>query len=330
MVAAVDAPSIYDIPKVLHREGLDAYVVRRLGPAVPRRATGPSWDELLRRVHRPANEVDGRARRQVRRPAGRLPVGHRGAARRRLRQRRAGRPALGAPPTTARRPRALRADARRRRRRLHPRRVRRPRASRARSARCAGPARTRSRRSGCASACSAWSSSSPATWPASRTPTARSSTRRRRTRSSPRWPTRSDVVAGERRHGRHDAARARTRRCWPRARSSREVVRREPGRGAAPAPLRGQQRLPRAARGGRPGLLRHLAGRLARRVRRAARARCTRTTSATQAHPEFRSRPDRAHPLFAGLVAAALERAGQRSGCSSVVRDARRPCVSRP
>jgi CTP synthase len=28
----------------------------------------------------------------------------------------------------------------------------------------------------------------------------------------------------------------------------------------------------------------------------------------TQAHPEFRSRPDRAHPLFAGLVGAALER----------------------
>jgi CTP synthase len=28
----------------------------------------------------------------------------------------------------------------------------------------------------------------------------------------------------------------------------------------------------------------------------------------TQAHPELRSRPDRAHPLFQGLVAAALER----------------------
>src|SRR5699024_8424655 len=30
VVNASDAPSIYDIPKVLHREGLDAYVVRRL------------------------------------------------------------------------------------------------------------------------------------------------------------------------------------------------------------------------------------------------------------------------------------------------------------
>jgi CTP synthase len=30
---------------------------------------------------------------------------------------------------------------------------------------------------------------------------------------------------------------------------------------------------------------------------------------ATQAHPEFLSRPTRPHPLFAGLVSAALERA---------------------
>jgi CTP synthase len=30
----------------------------------------------------------------------------------------------------------------------------------------------------------------------------------------------------------------------------------------------------------------------------------------TQAHPEFKSRPTRAHPLFTGFVAAALERAG--------------------
>jgi CTP synthase len=28
----------------------------------------------------------------------------------------------------------------------------------------------------------------------------------------------------------------------------------------------------------------------------------------TQAHPEFKSRPDRAHPLFVGLVGAALAR----------------------
>jgi CTP synthase len=33
---------------------------------------------------------------------------------------------------------------------------------------------------------------------------------------------------------------------------------------------------------------------------------------ATQAHPEFTSRPTKAHPLFAGLIGAALERRGQR------------------
>jgi CTP synthase len=35
---------------------------------------------------------------------------------------------------------------------------------------------------------------------------------------------------------------------------------------------------------------------------------------ATQAHPEFLSRPTRPHPLFAGLVTAALERSRARTG----------------
>ena len=87
VVAAMDAPSIYDIPKVLHAEGLDAYVVRRLGLPF-RDVDWTEWDDLLRRVHHPAHEVHRRAGRQVHRPARRLPVGHRGAARRRLRQRR--------------------------------------------------------------------------------------------------------------------------------------------------------------------------------------------------------------------------------------------------
>jgi CTP synthase len=56
VVAAADAPSIYDIPKVLHAEGLDAFVVRRLG--LPFRDVGwRSWDDLLRRVHHPRHEV---------------------------------------------------------------------------------------------------------------------------------------------------------------------------------------------------------------------------------------------------------------------------------
>jgi CTP synthase len=56
VVAAVDAPSIYDIPKVLHGEGLDAYVVRRLGLAF-RDVRWTDWDDLLRRVHRPTHQV---------------------------------------------------------------------------------------------------------------------------------------------------------------------------------------------------------------------------------------------------------------------------------
>ncbi|MCY7373689.1 MAG: CTP synthase [Spirochaetaceae bacterium] len=56
VVAAKDAPSIYDIPKVLHSEGLDAYVVRRLGLAF-RDVEWTEWDDLLRRVHHPAHQV---------------------------------------------------------------------------------------------------------------------------------------------------------------------------------------------------------------------------------------------------------------------------------
>jgi CTP synthase len=56
VVAAVDAPSIYDIPKVLHSEGLDAYVVRRLGLPF-RDVDWTDWDQLLRRVHHPLHEV---------------------------------------------------------------------------------------------------------------------------------------------------------------------------------------------------------------------------------------------------------------------------------
>jgi CTP synthase len=57
VVAAVDAPSIYDIPKVIHREGLDAQVIRKLG--VPfKDVDWSAWDDLLRRVHRPAHRVE--------------------------------------------------------------------------------------------------------------------------------------------------------------------------------------------------------------------------------------------------------------------------------
>ncbi|NYI85391.1 CTP synthase [Saccharopolyspora hordei] len=56
VVACPDAPSIYDIPRVLHAEGLDAYLVRRLG--LPFRDVDWSvWGDLLDRVHNPSEKV---------------------------------------------------------------------------------------------------------------------------------------------------------------------------------------------------------------------------------------------------------------------------------
>ena len=56
VVAAVDAPSIYDIPKVLHAEGLDAYVVQRLGLKSHDVIWG-EWDDLLEKVHHPKHHI---------------------------------------------------------------------------------------------------------------------------------------------------------------------------------------------------------------------------------------------------------------------------------
>ena len=94
VAAAVDAPSIYDIPKVHPPRGprrlrhppartrLPRRRLDRVGPAAPARP-------------RPRARRRGRARRQVHRPARRLPLGHRGAARRRVPPRRQGAHPLG-------------------------------------------------------------------------------------------------------------------------------------------------------------------------------------------------------------------------------------------
>ena len=56
VVAAVDAPSIYDIPKVLYSEGLDAFVVKRLSIKCTDVVWG-EWEDLLNKVHKPKSEV---------------------------------------------------------------------------------------------------------------------------------------------------------------------------------------------------------------------------------------------------------------------------------
>ena len=56
VVAAVDSPSIYDIPKVLYSEGLDSYIVRRLSLGGHDVQWG-EWDDLLKKVHSPKHTV---------------------------------------------------------------------------------------------------------------------------------------------------------------------------------------------------------------------------------------------------------------------------------
>jgi len=56
VISCPDAPSIYDIPRVIHNEGLDAYVVSRLGVKF-RDVNWKAWDNLLERVHHPKEEV---------------------------------------------------------------------------------------------------------------------------------------------------------------------------------------------------------------------------------------------------------------------------------
>jgi CTP synthase len=57
VVSAPDSPSIYDIPKTLHAEGLDAFVVRKLDLPF-KDVDWTAWDDLLDRVHNPATTVE--------------------------------------------------------------------------------------------------------------------------------------------------------------------------------------------------------------------------------------------------------------------------------
>ncbi len=57
VITCKDAPSIYDIPRVIHSEGLDTYVIGRLG-LVANEVDWTSWDALLERVHNSASQVE--------------------------------------------------------------------------------------------------------------------------------------------------------------------------------------------------------------------------------------------------------------------------------
>ncbi|MDQ4212865.1 CTP synthase [Microbacterium capsulatum] len=57
VVNAVDVPSIYDIPTMLHDQGLDDYIVEALGLGKATDVDWSRWQKVLQAVHNPRHEV---------------------------------------------------------------------------------------------------------------------------------------------------------------------------------------------------------------------------------------------------------------------------------
>ncbi|OUD85054.1 CTP synthase [Clavibacter michiganensis subsp. michiganensis] len=57
VVNAVDVPSIYDIPEMLHGQGLDSYIIDHLGLTAADAVDWSGWSDLLDAVHDPKHEV---------------------------------------------------------------------------------------------------------------------------------------------------------------------------------------------------------------------------------------------------------------------------------
>ena len=124
IVTAVDADILYEIPLVLHEEGLDDYVCQMLH--LDAAAARPHRMGSARRPHsRRRGRSPYRARRQVHQPSRRVPLGGRSVEARRIRERRAGRDRLDLRRrhrrTARRRPPARPRRHRRARRVRHPR-----------------------------------------------------------------------------------------------------------------------------------------------------------------------------------------------------------------
>ena len=276
VVNAIDVASIYDIPTMLHDQGLDAYIIEQLGLDTADEVDWAGWQQLLDTVHDPKHEVTiALVGKYIDLPDAYLSVtealkagGFAHAEQ--------GQHPLG-PLGRLRDARGRRPQSRRRRRH--------PRAGRIRRARHRGQARraavrARERHPG----------ARPVPRPAVHGDRVRAQHRRAhrrlvvRVRPRHRVPGhRDDGRAGRhhrpRRHGRHDAARPVRGRARVRARSSRsctappEVSERHRHRYEVNNHYRDQI----ADAGMR--VLRRLARPLAGRVRRAAARRCTRSTS---------------------------------------------------
>jgi len=57
VVNAVDVSSIYEIPTMLHEQGLDEYIVRALGLGKAAEVDWSRWERVLKAVHNPKHEV---------------------------------------------------------------------------------------------------------------------------------------------------------------------------------------------------------------------------------------------------------------------------------
>ena len=57
VVNAIDVPSIYDIPTMLHEQGLDSYIIEQLGLDQATDVDWDAWSQLLQTVHDPKHEV---------------------------------------------------------------------------------------------------------------------------------------------------------------------------------------------------------------------------------------------------------------------------------
>ncbi|MGO2660820.1 CTP synthase [Mycetocola reblochoni] len=57
VVNATDAASIYDIPEMLHSQGLDSYIIDQLELRQAAEVDWSGWEPLLKAVHEPAHEV---------------------------------------------------------------------------------------------------------------------------------------------------------------------------------------------------------------------------------------------------------------------------------
>src|SRR3546814_13696377 len=60
VVNAVDVPSIYDIPSMLHEQGLDEYIVRSLGIGKAAEVDWSRWERVLQAVHNPKHRSEER------------------------------------------------------------------------------------------------------------------------------------------------------------------------------------------------------------------------------------------------------------------------------